>query len=588
MVHITLEISVNLRIIHEASYELRTCTRDPVFDGYKTKDQEKVHAQVKALYLALFRHELKWALDKRDCLFKPIESQRLRTPREVFEERLVNCIELAVAFSCLLMKIGLNPLITVVGPTDSDQPTHAILGYRLKDQPFPSVMVGWPTVKSDIDSITFFETTGVLFGSDIPFEDACADALQSLPLDVRRYDIPLPDAVGNRVNKFLSNYPDFKVFYVVDVRQMQEINNPYIIAITGAKGGTGKTVVTTCMAELIAIAKSNVLVIDFDIKHAGSTIFHHARNSTTHSLTPCKTVHDYLWHEDYQINQSPWCVTPSYLEDKGFGKIYLLPARPLVETITTNQNESLGIDEKIGNMLKYCRTFEISCVIIDCADEPSFLVSVASQYANKRFVITTPECICIDYMIRIRTDTTKIILNQVTSEADKLRCAFLNPVGYIPYNPDLRKHFSAGSLYFGLGYYDDVFFAIHKILEKTLQGTEMEKSLVPDKNLQTLGANRSLLSILAPPKQRRMRKRLHQMIERGTDKESINQLVRSLAQQTGKVTREGRLEQVSYSFRASLSSQVEKKAPKWFRDILQEAVEEEKEKRRRTRAASFE
>lgn len=242
-------------ILNEAKDELSTLTKDPVFDGYASGDRNKVYAQVRAIYSALFRYrpELVYTIEPQDRFTTPLQ-QFIRTVDEVIKQREADCIDIVVLFASLLLKVGLNPIIAIVGPSKGDTPTHAILGYWLEDQTFNSVLNQWSAVKPYIKDITFLETTGVLRGNKKPFTDTSAEVLTSLPKDVRS-DLSLPIDAKDLSVQFLSAQDDVKVFYAIDVIQALRDMPISVISIMGAKGGVGKGTIANRMAELIAETK---------------------------------------------------------------------------------------------------------------------------------------------------------------------------------------------------------------------------------------------------------------------------------------------------------------------------------------------
>lgn len=314
-----------VNFIDAAIEELPALTRDPIFDGYASEEREKIYAQLEALYRALFeyRPELIYTIDPQDR-FAGEMRQFVRTVPECIKQREADCIDIVVLFASLLLKIGLNPLVTVVGPSSSRVPTHAILGYWLENRIFSDVKVQWSAVKPHIERIAFLETTGTLRGNKKPFPDASAEALQSLPQDVRNR-IPLPLSAQGKISLLPPAKEDAKVFYVVDVRKaLQNVSSlKPVIAILGAKGGVGKTSIAARIAELIAETGKNVLIIDFDLSHAGSTHFHSNRLDFT--LPRVKTVYDHLLPHSKSdelskeaFDERLWCVTPPYLVATNF------------------------------------------------------------------------------------------------------------------------------------------------------------------------------------------------------------------------------------------------------------------------------
>ena len=494
-------------ILNKAKDELMTLCMDPTFNGYASGSKAKVYTQVNALYNVLHRHqpEVVWSIDPQGRYTEPLK-QSIRTLDGVIQERAADCIDIVAIFCSLLIKVGLNPLIAVVGPSQSNIPTHAILGYWLDDRQGLDVKLQWPDVKPHLDDIAFLEATGVLRGPKKPFMNASAEALASLPRDVR-IRVPMPPNAIDYTREFLSA-PDSKVFYMVDVRRWltgTAISKP-VIAILGAKGGVGKGSITACMAELIAETKHNVLIIDLDLGSSGSTSFHSDR--AVGPLPQVKTVYEHLLPYSATKDSglgSPderlWQVTPFYLKEKGLGEIYLVPALPtgagnrfgiIADIDKEKRNEILR--KEVRNIIQRAEMAEhkIDCVICDCGADINPIYSAAFDLANYAFIVATPEKICFENIDPIRrtlledfprTNLRKmrIIVNRITSEAQVreaiiARWVSYHPTGFIPEDPEFQRSSFLGRVDFDLGY-DQFTNAIREILQKTLEGADAE--LVP-------------------------------------------------------------------------------------------------------------
>jgi MinD-like ATPase involved in chromosome partitioning or flagellar assembly len=486
--------------------ELKPLTTDPVFDGYLSNNIDKVYQQVHALYLALHKHEPELVWTSQPQAPAPMKmKQSVRASNNIIENHSADCIDIVYLMACLLFKIGLNPLITIVGKVNDKEPTHAILGYWLKDGSFPSVKVEWDKAKSLLNSIAFVDATGVLRGNKKPFAEASAEALGYLPLDAREY-VPLPADARERA-KQLPLGDDGKVFYMVDVRRMylDTIVACPVIAIMGTKGGVGKTSIAARMAELIAETNNNALIIDLDVEgtsSTGSTRFH--CNRAKKSFPTFKTVWDHLlpYSQGVSVDISSsddrlWDVTPPYLKEKNLGKIFLLPARPsewktdpydVVANIPEPRNDTLL--KAVNAMLQRAQMSqdEISCVIIDCGAGLNPVYSAAFHLADYGYIVTLPVEEHFEAISEIKqlhqkrysqTDRWKIktIVNRFTSKEDKARCTKYNPVGYIPDDPQLQKDYYEDAVYFDLGY-TQFSAEIRNILDKEMQG--VGQRLVPD------------------------------------------------------------------------------------------------------------
>jgi cellulose biosynthesis protein BcsQ len=500
------------QILINARDELFALTGSRLFDGYASGRASQVHNQVRALYNALFKSKpvIECTEQPENWLSHPLK-QFVRTPAEILDQLQADSLDVITLMACLLIEIGLNPVIVTVASQDARTPTHAVLGYWLEDKTLANVTGQLPSLEPHLERLAFLESTGCLEGARKPFPQALAVGLLSIPGDLRSraYEALPPDA-REQATELLREREDIRTVCVIDVKRMQlDVSGRIpVIALMGAKGGVGKTTITARMAELIAETGNNVLVIDFDIESAGSTVFHYQR--VKRGQPSVKTVYDHLVPysaspdtlssliDTLPTDERLWEVTPDYLAAKGLGSIYLLPARPL--QFTTGRWEAVAdikAEERTTILLRELNKMlqrtemagkNINCIIVDCGAEFNPLVSAAFYRANYGFIVAMPDVISMGNVAEIRrehqarypkTDVRKIqvIVNRALSEADRARWASVRPAGFIPDAPDLYEAWLDGSLEFDLGY-DDFSRAIQQILVGTLQGAD--STLVPD------------------------------------------------------------------------------------------------------------
>lgn len=117
-----------LRLVTAAQRYLRTLLDDcgAAFDGYQRVNEGQAHAtdvvdpQVQAIWAAL-QHELPLAYINPPPAYTS-QSQRLRSPTQIFEGRAATCIDLALLFASCLEFVGIYPAIFLVTG-------HAFPGY---------------------------------------------------------------------------------------------------------------------------------------------------------------------------------------------------------------------------------------------------------------------------------------------------------------------------------------------------------------------------------------------------------------------------------------------------------------------------
>src|SRR5690606_33680790 len=100
------------------------------FEGYQTKDKERVLQMVSAMFRAIQSHEIVYS-----AMPPSFEKtgQRIRLLDKVIETKFGNCIDLSLLFASLLEAIDLNPIIVLTSG-------HAFVGVWLEDHRFDSMI----------------------------------------------------------------------------------------------------------------------------------------------------------------------------------------------------------------------------------------------------------------------------------------------------------------------------------------------------------------------------------------------------------------------------------------------------------------
>jgi very-short-patch-repair endonuclease len=152
-------------ILQQAGEILRQWTGDPSFQGYQSKDSQRVRLQAAAIYAAIQRRQVVYcgvaASFERD-------GQKIRTPDRILESRLGNCLDLATLFAACLEQAGLHPLICLVEG-------HAFPGLWLEDESFADSVVDDALMlrkRIDLSEICVLESTLAVEGSAAGFEEA--------------------------------------------------------------------------------------------------------------------------------------------------------------------------------------------------------------------------------------------------------------------------------------------------------------------------------------------------------------------------------------------------------------------------------
>lgn len=472
------------------------------FCGYEQRTKKNVWSQIKSLYdvLLTFEPHFHYSLEPQNRFTSAI-AQEVRSVDELLSIGEANCIDIVVLMSALLIHIGLNPVVLVVGDTHRNIPTHALLGFWLHERTFSSVKVPSDVVLKNMNSIGICELTGLLQQPPIPFIAACNVANEFFSPEFRK-NIPQPEGASDQPDSSVSIPEYISILYGIDVRKamLDYANLLPVIAIMGAKGGVGKTIISARISELIAETNTNVLLIDFDIENAGSTVFHRERIS--YGLPSVKTVYDHIVSytkgiscetEDEDLNL--WDITPPYLNDNDLGRVFMIPARP--DYITGAYEIIANIDYSVRNQIlakavndiieRAGMVQNIRCVIIDCGAGNNPIYSAALNRSKYGIIAATPEDVCVQQLSIIRGElkarfpltnlqNIKLVVNRIKDPLDVVKWKPHRPVGYIRESPELTDDYYRNAVYFDLGY-DNFSLDIRESLSMMLE--KEDQSFIP-------------------------------------------------------------------------------------------------------------
>ena len=161
------------KLLLEAAQIYTTSHPGESLSGYQTKNAQKVDNQVKALFEAQLRRDIKYVnppaswelLAQKNTTQHNI--QKIRTPTEVLVERHGTCIDTTLVFAGILEAAGLNPIIALI-------PGHAFVGYWRIHSRLDLPVTPLRDCLNFVDDgyIQFIETT-LLTHPGTTFEKAC-------------------------------------------------------------------------------------------------------------------------------------------------------------------------------------------------------------------------------------------------------------------------------------------------------------------------------------------------------------------------------------------------------------------------------
>jgi hypothetical protein len=151
-------------ILTKAREELKKLGGAQATAGYQLPDNDSKKLEIKALFNALKSLNLDYSNPPAKY---HVESQRIRTPKEVLSSKSATCLDTALLFASLLEAMGYHPLLAVM-------PGHAFVGTWLNgSMHLPELVSPVNAVALQLEQeLLFWETTVVCSGNDTSFEDA--------------------------------------------------------------------------------------------------------------------------------------------------------------------------------------------------------------------------------------------------------------------------------------------------------------------------------------------------------------------------------------------------------------------------------
>ena len=153
---------------------LQEWTNDPSFDGYQSKDPNRVKQMVAAIYAAIQLKNIVYS--------EPPTSfglgQRIRLVDDILDYHVGTCMDLTLFFASCLESIGLHPLLIL-------HEGHIYCGCWLIDNCFKDGVVEDYTqitkrIVDGINEIVIFECTSVCAGKNIDFDNAVKIAARTI------------------------------------------------------------------------------------------------------------------------------------------------------------------------------------------------------------------------------------------------------------------------------------------------------------------------------------------------------------------------------------------------------------------------
>lgn len=155
------------RLVGKAAALLRSSDPGLSFDGYQSKNRERVWKQVSAIYSALLAESLHYSNPPASF---GTEGQKIRTPERIFDGRVATCLDLAMLFASCFEQAGLHPVVIF-------KEGHAWVGVWLIETSFPTAVIDdVQAVRKRVKSGEFItlETTGIAGAQKPSLRWACS------------------------------------------------------------------------------------------------------------------------------------------------------------------------------------------------------------------------------------------------------------------------------------------------------------------------------------------------------------------------------------------------------------------------------
>lgn len=163
------------KIVSESAALLGRWTGDPSFDGYQSKDPNRVLKQAAALFGTLKGLNIVYTVAPAGF---EAAGQRVRLCDTVLSRKTGNCLDMTLLYAACLEAAGLHPLLII---TEG----HIFTGLWLEDMSFPEAVSDDTSVitkrlAGGINEIAAVETTALSAGKDVSFDEAMAAAEREL------------------------------------------------------------------------------------------------------------------------------------------------------------------------------------------------------------------------------------------------------------------------------------------------------------------------------------------------------------------------------------------------------------------------
>lgn len=184
------------RLLGQASQILRKAGKPDAIDGYKSRSRERVWLMASAIYSAVAKLQIGYALPPSSF---EVDGQKIRLPSQIEEAKVATCLDTTLLFSAAFEQAGLNPLLVLVEG-------HALVGLWLQPEDLASMVVDEAEVlrqRIPLKELILIETTASTSHPVVPFSNAVKLGGQAVSLEKDKEFVAAIDvrrARGHRIN----------------------------------------------------------------------------------------------------------------------------------------------------------------------------------------------------------------------------------------------------------------------------------------------------------------------------------------------------------------------------------------------------
>jgi len=152
-------------LLRQARQHLERWTKNPAFEGYQGRDPNRARLQAAAIFSAIADLDITYV--GLPASFEK-SGQKVRTPDQLLEARMGNCLDLTLLMAAAMEQAGLHPLLVLVQG-------HAFPGVWLEERSLPQPIGDDPLSlrkRAEVGEMAFFDSSAAASRPRVSFEQA--------------------------------------------------------------------------------------------------------------------------------------------------------------------------------------------------------------------------------------------------------------------------------------------------------------------------------------------------------------------------------------------------------------------------------